>query len=550
MSDEVRNILIELISRHGAELAREYKRLKGFLLDRCPEARREVSVLILAAEVGIAKELYLDNGKTSPGLIQPRLTERLYDDYGIDRKLASWVLESWAEALKKARASARPKEDLSLINRTAEPVSKHTFTINGVSFNMVRIPAGEFMMGSPSDEPGRKDDETQHLVRITQAFWLGETQVTQGLWMAVMGDNPSYFDDWGLNFPVEQVSWEDCQVFIQRLNREIQGGGFRLPTEAEWEYACRAGTTTPFYTGQCLNTDEANYRGVLPMEGCQEGEDRCSPITVASFRPNAWGIYDIHGNVWEWCQDWYDDYPHGTATDPEGPSEGASRVLRGGSWSVSAELCRSALRIYVWPDFRYINLGLRLARTHIEKHSGQLSALPVTAIPKINKPPKYTKLGYGGVELPDFATQETGWIMTRNNETGLIWELKTIDNICDKYTWRDAKSVFIARSNKERFGGFDGWRLPEKEELEVLIEEGPTPYIHAGIINNYWSASKCDFSLSCVWYVNFYYGYTNYAPMNACYCVIAVQPTIQNQTIQKSNKSLQLFTEGNSNVAN
>ncbi len=244
-----------------------------------------------------------------------------------------------------------------------EPSQSQTITVRGVSFRMVLIRAGEFIMGSPADEPGRKDDEIQHRVRLSRDYWMGETQVTQALWEAVMGDNPSAFDDGG-EYPVEEVSWDDCQRFIQDLNRLVSGGGFRLPTEAEWEYACRAGTTTPFHTGRCLGTHEANYDGNYPLEGCPEGEYREQTTRVASFAPNAWGLYDMHGNVDEWCQDWYGVYPSGPVTYPSGPSSGANRVLRGGGWRSDAGGCRSAYRDGLTPDFRYSNLGLRLARTH------------------------------------------------------------------------------------------------------------------------------------------------------------------------------------------
>jgi hypothetical protein len=147
-----------------------------------------------------------------------------------------------------------------------------TFTVNGVTFKMVCIPAGEFMMGSPPSEPDRKENETQHRVRISRDFWLGQTEVTQGLWRAVMGSNPSELVDCGDDCPVEQVSWNDCQDFIRKLNGKVSGGNFRLPTEAEWEYACRAGTTTPFNTGRCLSSDQATT--MLAMRTLDAGKAR------------------------------------------------------------------------------------------------------------------------------------------------------------------------------------------------------------------------------------------------------------------------------------
>lgn len=241
-----------------------------------------------------------------------------------------------------------------------EAIEAKTFTVNGVPFKMLRIPAGEFQMGSPSNEPQRVDNETQHQVRITKDFWISETEVSQGLWKAVMGSNPSHFRNCGDACPVEQVSWDDCQEFIRKLNG-IVSGGFRLPTEAEWEYACRAGTTKPFNTGSCLNTDQANYNGNYPLSGCSKGEYRKRTIRVGSFAPNAWGLYDMHGNVWEWCEDWYrGDYPSASATDPVGPSSIPARVIRGGSWWLFAADCRSASRLGHLSSLRKSYLGFRL----------------------------------------------------------------------------------------------------------------------------------------------------------------------------------------------
>jgi len=188
------------------------------------------------------------------------------------------------------------------------------------------------------------------------------TEVTQGQWKAVMGNNPSYFKACGENCPVEQVSWYDSQEFIKKIN-QMGEGYYRLPTEAEWEYAARAGTRTPFAFGNCLNTDKANYDGNYPLTGCSKGKYREKTIPVASLGKNVWGLYDMHGNVWEWCNNWYGDYPDISVTDPGGPSSGSNRVLRGGSWDNNAQYCRSAKRDYYSPGYRYNDIGLRLSRT-------------------------------------------------------------------------------------------------------------------------------------------------------------------------------------------
>ncbi len=222
--------------------------------------------------------------------------------------------------------------------------------------NFELIHGGEFTMGSPTYEPERKSDETQHQVRVSD-FYIGKYVVTQAEWESVTGTNPSAFK--GANLPVEQVSWDDCQAFIQALNRKTFQT-YRLPTEAEWEYACRAGTTTPFSTGGNLTTEQANYNGNYPYNNNQKGQHRKQTVAVDSFEPNAWGLYNMHGNVWEWCSDWYGVYESGRVENPGGSKNGSDRVIRGGSWSNSAEVCRSAYRDYGTPAGRSRYVGFRL----------------------------------------------------------------------------------------------------------------------------------------------------------------------------------------------
>lgn len=235
----------------------------------------------------------------------------------------------------------------------------------GVKLEMVWVPKGSFMMGSPSSEDNRDDDERQHRVTLSEGFWMGKYEVTQEQWAEVMGKNPSHFS--GSRNPVEKVSWEDCQAFIQKLNAYTGGraasraGAFSLPTEAQWEYACRAGTTTPFHYGGRLDSSMANFDGNYPYGRARKGQYREQTVRVGSFKPNAWGLYDMHGNVWEWCQDWYDkDYPSGSVTDPSGASSGSGRVLRGGSWHFDAWNCRSAHRYRGTPTRRSDSFGFRL----------------------------------------------------------------------------------------------------------------------------------------------------------------------------------------------
>ncbi|MEI7818472.1 MAG: SUMF1/EgtB/PvdO family nonheme iron enzyme [Desulfuromonadales bacterium] len=229
--------------------------------------------------------------------------------------------------------------------------------------NFVFIRGGEFTMGSPSYEPERQIGETQHQVSVSD-FYMGKFTVTQAEWCSVTGTNPSTFQ--GDNLPVECVSWDDCQAFIQALNRKT-GKTYRLPTEAEWEYACRSGTITPFNTGGNLTTDEANYDGNDPYNKNLKGQYRKKTVAVDSFGPNACGLYNMHGNVWEWCSDWYDSNYYaickakGVVTNPENTSPGSGRVLRGGSWFSFARHCRSAYRFILTPDYRSYFTGFRLA---------------------------------------------------------------------------------------------------------------------------------------------------------------------------------------------
>jgi formylglycine-generating enzyme required for sulfatase activity len=211
------------------------------------------------------------------------------------------------------------------------------------SIDFCHVPAGTFRMGRLRNF---------HRVTISKDFYLGKYLVTQAQWEAVMEENPSHTK--GAKWPVENVSWDDCQLFIERLNRETGKNIYRLPTEAEWEYACRAGSITAYSFG-----DDRKQLGDYGWHSANsEGEIH----PVGQKTPNPWGFYDMYGNVWEWCKDWYATYPRGLATDPEGPSSGSERVLRGGGWFDGALRCRSGFRSYFLPNFRSSFFGFRLAR--------------------------------------------------------------------------------------------------------------------------------------------------------------------------------------------
>jgi formylglycine-generating enzyme required for sulfatase activity len=229
---------------------------------------------------------------------------------------------------------------------------------NSIGMKFVWIPPGNFMMGSPVKEEKRDANEVQHKVTLTKGFYMSVYTVTQEEWQAVMGNNPSQFKD-EKNLPVEKVSWDDCQEFSKKL-REKEKKPYRLPTEAEWEYACRAGTTTPFHFGESISTDQANYNGTITYGTGKIGKYREKTIAVGSFPANAWGLHDMHGNVFQWCQDWLGDYPQKDLVDPQGPESGKVRVLRGGTWIYSPGSCRSACRYRDGPGERSDVVGFRV----------------------------------------------------------------------------------------------------------------------------------------------------------------------------------------------
>lgn len=255
---------------------------------------------------------------------------------------------------------------------------------NSIGMQFVGIPSGEFMMGATEAEVDEATYEAKrwnkkfardslanefpkHRVRIRKGFWLGTYEVTQKQWEMVMGDNPSdYKDCGGTDCPVEQVSWLDVKIFLDRLNSKDTLFTYRLPTEAEWEYACRAGTTTRFAFGDSLSSDQANFDGRYPYAGGAKGRFVKKTSPVGSYKPNAWGLYDMHGNVWEWVEDWYEKYVGGEYDDPQGPQTGTYRVIRGGEWVNFAPILRSSSRNGVKPDFREQNgVGSSLKRLNI-----------------------------------------------------------------------------------------------------------------------------------------------------------------------------------------
>lgn len=267
-------------------------------------------------------------------------------------------------------------------DKKADEPKKDTKEItNSIGMKLVLIPAGKFTMGSPKDEKDRGTDEEQHEVEITKPFYLGVYTVTQAEYEKVMGKNPSWFSVTGggkdtvqgldtSRFPVENVSWDDAVEFCKKLSEVPEekkaGRAYRLPTEAEWEYACRAGTTTPFHYGKTLSSKQANFNGNVPYGGAAKGPYLGKPTTVGSYEPNAFRLYDMHGNVWQWCQDWYTEKPLG-GKDPVVTRRASYRLFRGGGWSDFGEGCRSAYRFSREPDDRNDDLGFRVAAVQSDR---------------------------------------------------------------------------------------------------------------------------------------------------------------------------------------
>ena len=287
--------------------------------------------------------------------------------------LVVWILWIQARNLEVPFTATKAKEFQKAVAKSLwREVEEITDLDKNVKLEMVLIPAGKFKMGSPASEVGRQGNETQHDVTLTNPFYMGKYEVTQKQWESVMGKENNKSDTKGEKLPVTNVSWEDCQEFIKKLNAKPDGG-YRLPTEAEWEYACRAGTKTAYSFVNEI-TNYANYNG--------SGNNK--PMEVGGYKPNSFGLYDMHGNVWEWCEDWLADYPPGAVTDPKGNEKKESRLLRGGSFKSDELSCRSCYRHRGSPDNRNLSNGFRLARTADLKTSVDIivtKTKPIVVIP-------------------------------------------------------------------------------------------------------------------------------------------------------------------------
>ncbi len=301
---------------------------------------------------------------------------------------------------------------------------------NSIGQEFVYTKPGTFMMGSPPDEPGRNLDERQHQVTLTKGFFIQTTEVTQGQWRKVMGNNPSSFKSCGEDCPVERISWRGALAFIMKLNRKEGTNRYRLPTEAEFEYAARAGNTTSFF---CGDSGDCIYE-----YGWYNSNSGTKSHPVGQKLANAWDLYDMHGNVWEWCQDWYKkNYPPGSVTDPTGPSTGWKRVARGGSWYYSIRGLRSAFRNGFEPDKDPNDGGFRLVLTPIDSETKIIA------------------------RERNFELLSSGIVYDR--KTGLEWYVGPDRNM----DWNEAK---MRIENLDVGGG--GWRFPTVNELRSLYIKG------------------------------------------------------------------------------
>ena len=392
MNDNLLKIINRITSQYGEDILGDAKRLKSLFHDL---AKDEPKPLRKTFGSGVEKGFYriIKNTKTPKERreVIDRSARRLRDEEGLDLGVCTEALELFAAAVfgKGAVAPASATASAQPDNKTPQKARKPGGETAESPANMIRIPGGTFMMGRPANDPVNANDGVRHQVTVS-GFFMGKYAVTQKEYCEVMRSDIWFMrdvflavinaTDWPLlgegdNYPMYYVGWYNAVYYCNRLS-EHEGltpvytinetdlrwnrsaNGYRLPTEAEWEYACRAGTTTPFNTGNNITTSQANY---FPNNA--KGTNREKTVEVGSFAPNAWGLYDMPGNVWEWCWDWFGDYPNGAQSDPIGPPTGSERVVRGGSWNSEALWARSSSRSSFYPYQGYDSVGFRLVRS-------------------------------------------------------------------------------------------------------------------------------------------------------------------------------------------
>lgn len=330
LNDQPRQQLHYLIAQYSPTVCDDARRCEAILKDLCPEYKRELNLLIAALKEKIPQELSKAPAHIPPDFTIKLLAQRLHDHLGIAEHFAFWAVESWALALNIIQQNKTDWQDEQ----------------TGIEFLLIN--AGSFLMGSNIGEPDKNPNERLHKVTIEHDFYLAKYPITQAQWQSIMGNNPSQFR--GDRHPVERVSWLDVQQFIEKLST-LSKQTFRLPTEAEWEYACRAGTTTAFYTGDNLDLNQANFANQI---------GKTSPIGL--YPANPWGLYDMIGNVLEWTGSEYDEHYQGLETKTAQKGASSWRVVRGGLWNSEARNLRSANRHSYTADFRYSSIGFRLVR--------------------------------------------------------------------------------------------------------------------------------------------------------------------------------------------
>ncbi|NEQ40605.1 MAG: SUMF1/EgtB/PvdO family nonheme iron enzyme [Okeania sp. SIO3I5] len=339
---EVSNRLADILDR----MVQEYFR------DRYENATQALQALPKTSKFDkTRRQILILGGLAGGGFVAAMVTKYLWDKFKLLQP--KFPIQTFTTVTVNRRG-----EIISRSEGKAEVMTENLG--DGVSLEMVKIPGGRFFMGSPETEVGRRDTESpQHYVDVPE-FFMGKYPVTQAQWEAVMGNNPSEFK--GANRPVENVSWNDATEFCQKLS-EITGKKYSLPSESQWEYACRAGTTTPFYFGETITSELVNYNGTFTYADEPKGIHRKETTDVGIFPPNSFGLYDMHGNVWEWCQDvWHSNY-NGAPTDGSAWETGGDsdrRLLRGGCWYASSLYCRCAWRNDVNPGFHNYVVGFRI----------------------------------------------------------------------------------------------------------------------------------------------------------------------------------------------
>ena len=403
MDDNFKNLIIKVAQNEDKDIFNDTRGLESILRDNAKgKYHSEIWLLTTILDAGFYKEFYSNHDQNN-NLERNNFIQQLHKRYSLDKDLISDMLDLlflviWG--VKPKTQSSSPSHSPSTINisqnksplsskpPTKQPASQIIISqppkpsIYKVKTGMVRIDGGTFKMGCPANEPeGSNNEKPQHQVTVS-SFYMGKCQVTQKEYEKLMMTIRCHFK--GENFPVENVSWYDAVEYCNRLSQEenlalaytINGAGeaqtirwnrnangYRLPTEAEWEFACRAGTTTPFYTGSNITTDQANYDGNSPYNNNRKGEYRKGTIDVGCFAPNAFELYDMHGNVWEWCWDRFGFYSNEAQKVPDGASSGFQRVCRGGCWFGSGQFARSAFRLSCNPINKDKYTGFRLVRS-------------------------------------------------------------------------------------------------------------------------------------------------------------------------------------------